>query len=62
MTPTELAQRADISVAYASQLLNGKRQCSSLSMALKIYDATNLQFGPLRGLSEQEIEPLRVAA
>lgn len=57
-SPTELAQRTDISVPYASQLLRGKRN-PSLTVALHIYDRTGLQFGFLTGLTADEIEPLR---
>lgn len=59
MTYTELAARAGISPAYAHQLLNGERKCSSLSMAFKIYDATGLQFGALANLTPREIETQR---
>lgn len=62
MTPTELAQATGISVPYASQLLSDdmlKRRQPSLQMALRIYDKTGLQLGFLRGLSKEEIEPLR---
>ena len=58
-TPTELAKAADISVAYASMLLSGKRADCSNQVALKIYEATGLQFGFLTGLTPKEIEPLR---
>ena len=36
-----------------------KRRDPSLSLALKIYDETGLQLGFLRGLTAEEIEPLR---
>lgn len=58
----ELAERAGISWAYASQLLSGdlvKRRTPSLAVALKVYDATGLQLGILTGLSEQTINELR---
>jgi transcriptional regulator with XRE-family HTH domain len=58
MTPTELSRAADISVPYASQVLNGKR-APSLEVAVRIYDATGKQFGLLIGLKAEEIEPLR---
>ena len=58
LSPTELSQRADISVPYASQLLRGKRS-PSIGIALQIYDKTGLQFGFLVGLTPDEIEPLR---
>lgn len=59
ISPTELADRAGISVPYASQLLSGRRKTLSLEMAVKIYDATGLQFGLLAGMTPEEIEPLR---
>lgn len=62
MTPTELSQKADISVGYASMLLSGDRESCSLSMALKIFDRTGLQFGMLKGLEPNEVELLRRAA
>jgi transcriptional regulator with XRE-family HTH domain len=61
MTPTELAEAAKISVPYASQLLSGERG-ASLGMAIKIYDATGLQFGILKDLPSETIEQLRPKA
>lgn len=58
LSPTELAGKSGISVPYASQVLRGKR-IPSLTIALQIYDKTGLQFGFLRGLTTDEIEPLR---
>lgn len=58
MTPTELADAAGISVPYASQVLSGERG-ASLNMAFKIYDATGLQFGILKGLPKETVEQLR---
>ena len=59
MTPTELAAKASISVPYASQLLTGQRKSTSLRMALQIYDAAGLQFGPLVNLSPRDITAMR---
>lgn len=59
LTPTELAEKAGISIPYASQLLSGERKGSSLSMAYRIYDATGLQFGPLVNLTATDIEAMR---
>lgn len=58
LSPTELAEKAGISVPYASQLLRGKRT-PTLGFALQIYERTGLQFGVLTGLTAEEIEPLR---
>ena len=57
----ELAERAAISESYATQVLDGSRT-PSLAMAFQIYDATKLQFGLLKGLSEATIEELRPKA
>lgn len=54
----ELADKAGISLSYAAQLLNGERG-ASLPMAFKIYDATGLQFGVLKGLPKKTVEQLR---
>lgn len=40
-------------------LLSGERASCSLTMAFQIYDKTGLQFGLLKGLTSDEIEPLR---
>lgn len=61
-SPKELADRAGISVPYASQLLSDdmlRRREPSLRMALKIYETTGLQLGFLTGLTPEEIEPLQ---
>ena len=61
----ELSERTGISWAYASQLLSDdfeKRRTPSLAMALRIYDATGLQLGALRGLQPEEIVTLRKVA
>lgn len=58
MTPTELSGAAGISVSYASMILSGGRQ-PSLSRALSIYDKTGLQFGLLKGASQETIEEMR---
>lgn len=62
VSPTELSKRVDISVSYASMLLSDNmliRRTPSLRLAIKIYDATGLQLGPLTGLLPEDIEPLR---
>lgn len=61
ISPTELADKAGISVPFASQLLSGNRG-ASLSVALSIYDKTGLQFGILKGLSPETIDGLRKQA
>ena len=57
----ELAEKASISESYATQILDGSRT-PSLVMAFQIYDATGLQFGILKGLSEPTIAELRPKA
>lgn len=57
----ELAERAGINAGYATQILDGTRT-PSLSMAIKIYDATGLQFGILSGLPKETVEQLRPKA
>lgn len=61
-TPSELADKAGISIGYASMLLSGTRKTLSLAMALQIYDRTGLQFGVLDGLSKETIDDLRKQA
>lgn len=58
MTPSDLAAKADISIGYASMLLSGERTTCSNAMAVKIYGATGLQFGFLKGLTADQIAPL----
>lgn len=58
LTPTQLATASGISVPYAWQILNGKRS-PSLAVALRIYDATSEQLGPLDGLGKRDIEAAR---
>jgi len=62
MTPTELSDKSGISLGYASMLLSGERLSCSLEIAFKIYDATGLQFGILKDLTPDQIEPLRKKA
>jgi transcriptional regulator with XRE-family HTH domain len=57
----ELAEKAGISESFATQVLSGERG-ASLTMAFKIYDATGLQFGILKGLPKDTIEHLRPKA
>ena len=59
MTPTELSEKAGISLGYASMLLSGERPSCSLEIAFKIYDSTGLQFGILKDLPADTIEHLR---
>lgn len=58
ITPTQLAKAIDISVPYAWQLLKGDRPVS-LELALRIFDATSMQLGPIASLNVDEIETAR---
>lgn len=51
---TDFAAQAGISIGYASDIINGKR-APSLKMALRIHDRTRRAFGPLAGMSAQQI-------
>ena len=55
---TKLSELAGISLGHASMILSGDRQ-PSLAVALRIYDATELQFGILKGLPKETVEQLR---
>jgi transcriptional regulator with XRE-family HTH domain len=61
LTYTDVAAKADISPSYAFEIVNGTR-IPPLSMALRIYDATGCQFGPIEGLTKREIETARKMA
>lgn len=55
MNYIELAAAARISVAFANQIISGKRT-PSREMALRIYDRTGQRFGHLTNLTDREIE------
>jgi len=61
LTYPELAKAAGISQSYAFEIINDKRR-PSLTMALQIYDATGLQYGPLDGLNKRDIDAARKMA
>lgn len=50
-----------VSKSYASQIVAGVR-APSLSLALRIFRATGMKFGPLVGASQAEIEALEKLA
>ena len=60
-TAQEIAQAADVTEAYARMLHAGTRK-PSLGVALKIYDATGEQLGPLAGLPKGAIKVARKMA
>jgi transcriptional regulator with XRE-family HTH domain len=55
LKPTELADRAGISLPYASQILSGARS-PSLTMAIGIFRKTGLKFGPIAQATPEDIE------
>jgi transcriptional regulator with XRE-family HTH domain len=57
---TDFAQAANISMAFASEIRNGKK-FPSLEMAFKIYDATGEKYGPLILRTRANIEAVRAA-
>ena len=57
LTPTELADRAGISLPYASQILSGTRP-PSLPLAINIFRKTGRKFGPIARASDEEIDVL----
>ena len=54
MRPSELSKAADISIAYASQILGGSR-VPPRATALRIFRTTGARFGDLVGASDAEI-------
>ena len=59
--PNAIAEAGGVTPAYARMMIAGTRQ-PSLPLALKIYDATGVQFGPLSGLSRSQIDVARQMA
>lgn len=59
--PNLIARAGGVTAAYARMLLAGTRR-PSLTLALKIYDATGAQFGPIAGLDAQAIAVARQMA
>lgn len=58
--PTDLAQKLDISIPYASQLLTGAR-VPSLQLAVDMFDRSGVRIGPLKGKTDEQISTLREA-
>ena len=59
--PTIIAKAGGISAGYARMLLAGTRK-PSLDCALKIYDVTGVQLGPISGLTRSQIDVARQMA
>lgn len=60
MRPTDLAEKLDCSLAYASQLLSGAR-VPSLELAISIFDKSGVKLGKIADKSDEEIAVLREA-
>ncbi len=56
--PIAIAAAGGVTPAYARMLIAGTRK-PSLACAVKIFDATGLQFGPLVGLDKRQINVAR---
>ena len=56
--PQTIAKAGGVTAAYARMMLAGARR-PSLPVALKIYDATGVQLGPLSGLDRRSIDVAR---
>lgn len=56
-----IVEHGGVTPAYARMLIAGTRK-PSLDLALKLYDATGTQVGPLSGLCAREIETARKLA
>ena len=56
-SPSEFAAAAGISIPYASQILNNKRE-PSRPLAITIFRRTGRKFGPIVGLSDEDIATL----
>jgi len=57
-TPQQVAEAGSVTASYARMLLSGSRS-PSLKVALRIYDATGWQCGPLDGLPRKSIDVAR---
>ena len=56
-----IVQHGGVTAAYARMLRAGERK-PSLELALRLYDATGAQVGPLAGLNKRDIEAARKMA
>lgn len=59
--PNTIAEAGGVTPAYARMMLAGTRK-PSLPVALKIYDATGVQLGPISGLTRSQIDVARQMA
>lgn len=59
--PNTIAQAGGVTPAFARMLLAGTRK-PSLPVALRIYDVTGVQLGPLAGLDRRAIDVARQMA
>jgi hypothetical protein len=59
--PNVIAAAGNVTPAYARMMIAGTRK-PSLPLAIKIYDATGVQLGPIAELSRSQIEVARQMA
>lgn len=59
--PNTIAEAGGVTAAYARMMLAGTRK-PSLPVALRIYDATGVQLGPIADLSRSQIDVARQMA
>ena len=59
--PTAIARAGNVTAAYARMMLAGTRR-PSLAVAMRIYDATGVQLGPIAGLDRRGIDVARTMA
>lgn len=59
-TIDQIVEHGGVTPAYARMILAGRKP--SLRLALRIYDATKEQIGPLAGLNRRDIEAARKMA
>ena len=56
-----IVEHGKVTPAYARMLIAGTRK-PSLTLAIRLYDATGKQVGPLAGLTPRDIEAARKLA
>lgn len=55
----DLAKSCGISRSYFTNIMNGKKDCRSLALALRIFDVTGERVGDLKGLNDKAVGLLR---
>lgn len=56
--PVQIAEAGGVTPAYVRMMMAGKRK-PSLGLALRIYDATGVQLGPIADLTRAQISVAR---